>query len=244
LKINIKRKDNQQLLSALPEHRQDSMLLDWFEADFWRGQNKIVGQSKGRHITWFIQPPAAFDESEWVLRHYYRGGMIAKLIYDQFLYTGIRRTRSFREITLLNAMRELALPVPKPIGARVLKSGLFYRADLLMEKIDARDLVAHLTRSPLSAQVWQQIGRVIGRFHQQGIYHSDLNARNILIDPEHKIWLIDFDRCEMRVPKSKWQQQNLQRLQRSLIKEKSLSNSLHFEQSDWDSLLLGYRKGD
>ncbi|MGM0648706.1 MAG: lipopolysaccharide kinase InaA family protein, partial [Bacteroidota bacterium] len=47
--------------------------------------------------------------------------------------------------------------------------------------------------------------------------HVDLNARNILIDPQHKPWLIDLDRCRLRRPGG-WQNANLNRLERSLHK--------------------------
>jgi 3-deoxy-D-manno-octulosonic acid kinase len=61
---------------------------------------------------------------------------------------------------------------------------------------------------------------MIKRFHQAGLDHVDLNARNILIDPHDKPWLIDLDRCRLRSP-GKWQKENLARLQRSLMKFES-----------------------
>jgi 3-deoxy-D-manno-octulosonic acid kinase len=58
---------------------------------------------------------------------------------------------------------------------------------------------------------------MIKRFHQAGLDHVDLNARNILVDPHGKPWLIDLDRCRLRAA-GKWQEANLSRLARSIQK--------------------------
>jgi len=213
---------------------------EWFDNDYWREKDAVIGQSKGRHVTWFVKPPQNAAESAWVLRHYYRGGLIAKITLDNFFYSGIKNTRAFKEISLLQTMREMNLPVPKPIGGCVQRKGLFYTADLLMEKIAARDLVAKLQVGRLAEKIWTKIGKTIAEFHQKGIYHADLNAHNILLDEEDKIWLIDFDRCEQRALNSSWQQQNLARLKRSFLKEKGLQTQLFFDDENWQWLLAGY----
>lgn len=218
-----------------------NMQACWFDENYWQQQGCIVGESRGRHITWFIQPPVNIDDCEWVLRHYYRGGLIAKITADQFVYSGLNKTRGFREIELLLAMREMRLPVPKAVGARIVRKGLFYRADLLMEKIDAKDMVAILKVSKLSDELWHSIGRVVALFHCHGIYHADLNAHNILMDDSNKVWLIDFDRCDKRPINSSWQQQNIQRLKRSLVKEKALFPDLYFSDKNWNSFIKGYQ---
>ncbi len=223
----------------LPSSR--NIQADWFDCNYWQQQNAIIGQSKGRHITWFIQPPQEIDDSVWVLRHYYRGGLIAKLTRDQFVYSGMEQTRGFREVSLLQTMLEMGLPVPKPIGARVSRKGLFYTADLLMEKIEGKDLVAKLKEGQLSEKLWNKIGKSIANFHQNGIYHADLNAHNILLDEAEQCWLIDFDRCEQRAIHSAWQQQNLERLKRSFVKEQGLHRQFYFDKNSWQCLLAGYQ---
>ena len=121
------------------------------------------------------------------------------------------------------------------------KSGLSYQADILTARItDAQDLVAVLSTSAVTEQMWQSIGRCIKAFHQQGIYHHDLNTHNILIDKHEKIWLIDFDRGEQRQPNKKWQQSNLDRLLRSFNKEKAKLSVFNWCADDWQLLLEGY----
>ena len=226
------------LLPKINKPLTDLLKNDWFEAAFWRHQNAITGQSVGRGITWFVK----FQDEYWVLRHYNRGGLVEKVLKDKYLFTGVKQTRCYQEILLLEQMYSQGLPVPKPIAARIVREGLFYRADLLIEKIhNSQDLFHHLQKAVLSERDWHIIGAMIAKFHQAGIYHSDLNAHNILVDEQHEFWLIDFDKCETRVVAERWQQENLERLHRSFRKEKELHATFYFEDQDWHWLIQGYQ---
>ena len=156
---------------------------DWFDIAYWQNANAVTGESRGRNITWFVD----YNQQNWVLRHYYRGGLIARFNNDSYLYTGLKKTRCYLELSLLQTMFEQDLPVPQPIAAKVVKHGLFYRADLLMKKIpNAKDLVACLSSSPLKEEQWHAIGKMVALFHKAGVYHSDLNSHNILLDKNDK----------------------------------------------------------
>ncbi len=217
---------------------EQAILNSCFDVSFWKDNNLLVGESKGRNITWFVQ--SNLTQLPWVLRHYYRGGLIAKLINDQYLYSSIKNTRVYKEIALLEKMLALGLPVPKPIAGKIQRKGLFYSADLLMEKLDARDLVALLKESKLNEPLWKNIGETIAEFHNQGVYHSDLNAHNILIDDNDKVWLIDFDKCETREESSAWKNDNMVRLKRSFEKEKKLFTSFNYNSDCWNVLKAAY----
>lgn len=216
----------------------DGITPQWFSADFWQQQDAIEGQSCGRYTTWFI----ASHQQHWVLRHYYRGGLIAKVCHDSYLFSGINHTRAVAELALLEQLYQEQFPVPKPIAAHVQRRGISYRADILIERIDnAADLVAILAKQTLTASQWQQLGQTLAKFHQRGVYHADLNAKNILFD-QQDFYLIDFDRGELRQPNKQWQQANIDRLLRSFNKEKNKLSSLNFSDSDWQQLMLGYMK--
>lgn len=222
-------------------------LRAWFSANFWREQQAITGQSKGRNTVYFVR----CGEQEWVLRHYYRGGLPGKLLRDLFFYTGVMKTRSFQELELLWRMYHLGLPMPKPIAAYQKKRGLTYQADILIERIPhSQDLFQCLQEQTLPAEQWHRIGATIARFHQTGVYHSDLNCHNILLQRAErcdKVWVIDFDRCEFRSP-GRWQVQNLERLHRSLEKEQqkfaAQAKPFYFNSADWQHLIQGYVAGD
>ena len=81
-----------------------------------------------------------------------------------------------------------------------------------------------------------RVGGMIRRFHQAGLDHVDLNARNILVDPSGAPWLIDLDRCRLRAA-GEWQEGNLARLERSLGKFLAKPSSVEL----MVRILLGYR---
>jgi len=213
-------------------------------AQYWQEKNAVTGSAQGRGTTWFVQYNSKNTEQEkhWVLRHYYRGGLIGKIINDSYLFTSHKNTRAEREFTLLAHMQELALPAPKPIAYRVTRRGLFYCADLLSSRIEnAQDLVAILSKQSISNDLWKKIGATIKRFHDNNIYHHDLNAHNILIDEQNNAFLIDFDRGEVKTSnQASWQQSNMARLQRSFLKELKQLPNFHWKMENWQLLLEGY----
>jgi 3-deoxy-D-manno-octulosonic acid kinase len=234
------------------------ILNQYFESDYWFSHQRIIGTSKGRNTTWFIQPYLKQKTPIWVLRHYYRGGFIARFLYDRYCYNGLKKTRVYQEMHLLSQMRALGLPVPQAIAGRVIQKGIFYQADLLMEKIEGKDLISVLKNQSITDDLWKKIGQTIAFFHQKGIDHSDLNARNIIIthskkndslntDPKlslknNGIYLIDFDCCHFRKNRTIWPLKNMERLYRSLKKELLKEPSLSFSERDWAVCLLAYKK--
>ncbi|MDP2562531.1 3-deoxy-D-manno-octulosonic acid kinase [Psychrobium sp. 1_MG-2023] len=211
----------------------------WFDAVYWQEQGKILGQSHGRNVTWFVGD----EQAPMVLRHYYRGGLIGKLINDAYLFSGLKSSRAYKEFTLLHQLEQLNLPACRAIAAQVVRNGLVYRADLLMKMVDGgRDLVAILTEAPLPCEQWQAIGETIALFHQHKVYHADLNAHNILLDGNDKPCLIDFDRGEIKATAGQWCQDNLDRLLRSFNKEKNKLDRFNFTSQNWDSLMRGYNR--
>lgn len=213
--------------------------VDWFEPEYWQAQQAVIGEALGRGTAWFLRQ----ENSEWVLRHYRRGGLVAKLLGDRYLWTGLEQTRAWREWLLLEAMSQAGLPVPQPLATRVRRQGLFYTADLLTVKIPATQSLTHcLEQGSLDKTSWQNIGQTIARFHQVGIYHADLNANNILLDEQQRVFIIDFDRGEKR-SSGAWEKANLDRLLRSLHKQQGLAGGqFHFSDSDWQALNAAYQQ--
>ena len=234
MSLNLQQSGNQWLLS----HQGEQVASAWFSPSYWQQQQQVLGQSHGRNVTWFVGQA----EQPMVLRHYYRGGLIGKLITDCYWFNGIENTRAYREFELLIALEKLELPACRAVAAQVTKSGLIYRADLLMKMVDGgQDLVALLTKAPLSEQQWSNIGATIADFHRARVYHADLNAHNILIDQQQQTWLIDFDRGEIKSQQGAWCQHNLDRLLRSFEKEHNKLETFHFNQHNWQTLLQAYQ---
>ena len=213
-----------------------------FSPAWWAEQGQMQGGAPGRGTTVFVRD----GERELALRHYQRGGMFGRLLGDRYLWTGLDNTRPWREWHMLAELYQQGLSVPRPVAARCVRRGLFYRADLLTERLPGQTLAQWLAEGPLAAGQAEAMGRCIRRFHRAGVFHADLNARNILLDEAGGVSLIDFDKGELRPPGA-WQQQNLARLRRSLEKFQRQSQqqnaSFHFNETVWQAILAGY-EGD
>lgn len=195
--------------------------------------------TEGRGTVVFFQ----YEGHNLVLKRYHRGGLLGKLIKDSYLYNGRSRSRMWREFLLLGQMRDLDLPVPRPVATRCLRtSWLSYQGELITEQIcDAKTLAETLCSQSLPEATWQMIGRMIRRFHQHRIDHADLNAANILLTVTGQTYLIDFDKCFIRPQHHhKWCQRNLNRLLRSLKKWQARQPVFYFDDRHWQALLQGY----
>jgi 3-deoxy-D-manno-octulosonic acid kinase len=214
----------------------DMAATDIFEPAFWAARGELVDVTHGRGSAWFIESAA----HHWALRHYRRGGFIARLSRDRYVWAGEERVRAFAEWRLLAALTELGLPVPKPIAAHYRRTGIFYRCDLITQRIaGAQPLSSMLGAAPLREGAWREVGLTVARFHAAGVDHADLNAHNILLDGHGAVSVIDFDRGRLRRPGA-WTSRNLSRLRRSLAK---ISRGLppdRFSDAAWRIFLAGY----
>lgn len=164
----------------------------------------------GRQAAWFVQ--GSFGHA--VLRHYRRGGLMARLSADKYVWSSAKATRSFAEFDLLHYMFERGLPVPRPLAAAYWRQGISYRAAILVARIPG---VRPLARA-LGDAVQSQVAAAIFAMHRAGVWHADLNAYNILLDEGGKVWLIDFDKGRKEVLSPERRRANLLRLRRSLVK--------------------------
>lgn len=216
---------------------QQFIQLSWFDETELAKQGAIIGQSKGRNTTYFFEK----DGKQFVLRKYYRGGLIGKLIKDSYIFTGYKYTRAYQELSLLRKMRKSNLPVPKPVAMKVERGFLTYRASIIIRLIKKSDDLFHvLMKRPLTKSEWQDVGRLIRTFHDQGVYHSDLNIHNILLNDKGKLWLIDFDKSKIIEPNHAVLDNNVQRLLRSLNKEADKHPDFCWKPEDWAWLMQGY----
>jgi len=195
-------------LAGLPDLRP-AALQRWFEPAAYGSQAAKVGQG-GRQAAWFVQGP--FGAA--VLRHYRRGGLVARYNESSYLWQGRERTRSWREFQVMSYLHHKGLAVPPVLAAAWWRRGLCYRAALMTRRLpDVSPLCQALERaSP------ERVAHEIARMHQFEVWHADLNAYNILLDANDKVWLIDFDRARQGALSRSQALDNLQRLRRSLVK--------------------------
>lgn len=207
-----------------------------FSPSYHAAQGMICGRATGRGTTYFLTA----GTGEWVLRHYRRGGLPAKIFRDLYLGTHPEHSRAWKEWRLLTNLYQRNFPVPRPVAAGTDISGFFYRCDLITERIsDVASLAELFNRGRMSEPLWHKVGACIRMFHDAGVYHADLNAQNILLDENQAVFLIDFDRCEIR-DSDWWKNSNLKRLHRSLSKLAARSVDGSVAERDWGQLMAGY----
>jgi 3-deoxy-D-manno-octulosonic acid kinase len=208
-----------------------------FDASYWQdkpGFSRIDG-GRGGSVKILI------DEQVAMLRQYLRGGLISRFLTDQYLWLGKSKTRPWKEWSILKLAKEAALPVPKPLGICVIRTGLYYRATLMTDFFeDTETLAESLTHNSLPQESWVQLGWLLKQFQVKGFRHADLNANNILMDHEGQFFVIDFDQAQIMTALGEWQWKPLYRLQRSLDKINRTSH-LHYGDDDWQSLMDGYQ---
>jgi 3-deoxy-D-manno-octulosonic acid kinase len=218
----------------------DEPTAQWFDVDWWRGRQRLRAMPGGRGGVTLLEAPGG----ACVLRHYHRGGWMTPLLGDRYLWTGHDATRSFAEFRLLAALRRRGLPVPAPVAARYVRRWPYYRADLITRLVEGAQTLAEVVRAgALDAALAERVGRLVARFHAQGVDHADLNAHNVLLAAD-ALWLIDFDRGEIRAGGTAWKLANLARLKRSLLKVGACNrDALRLDHEIWRPLMHGYEQG-
>ena len=188
-----------------------------------RGAIRIVGSVLGRVV----------------IRHYRRGGLVARFIGDWFAWTGAETTRPLREFRVTQQLHRAGLPVPEVVAARYVRSEVGYRADLATLLIDdAQTLAERLNDRAFAERFdWWALGALLSRFHAFGLWHADLNAHNVLVDGSGRMLLIDFDRARIVAPWSPKLHGNLDRLARSLRK---LGHGACVDGAPWQRFQDGY----
>lgn len=209
--------------------------MAWFEPRFWIARGSLVGNAGGRGAATIFEQA----DRRFLLRHYQRGGLAARVSKDRYLWWSEARTRPLAEMQLTLKLHAAGLPVPLPLAARYERQGRTYRADLITEFLpDTQTLARRLDEGEVGLPVWAAVGRCIRRFHDYGLCHADLNAHNILLRGE-QVFLVDFDRCSRRRP-GMWRDANLARLRRSLDALEDQRRERRFGEAEWQCLLAAW----
>lgn len=229
-------------------HKQDSLIIVYdadiirhpgeylFDPGHWEHQGALVGKAAGRGQVLFLDT----DFAQAVLKQYLRGGWAARVSRDRYVFSGYERSRPMMEFNMLEQLNSAGLPVPAPLAAICRREGKLYSGWLMTSRIvDAEPLADLVEVRGGDPGLWHKAGACIRRFHDFGVIHADLNARNILVGAGDSIHLIDFDRSRIRRKDPRACSANLRRLHRSLQKNwpESFRGAL---ESCWELLLEGY----
>lgn len=207
-----------------------------------------VSLLKGRNIIPCI--PIRGSNERMIIKHYEHGGLFRKITRDIFL----GNSRPFRELAILEAAGQKGIPVPEVLAARVDRIfGPFHKGEIVYKEIpDSANLLEYLKRLnerpmgeriSLKRKIINSLAQAIKKMHISGIYHADLNVKNVLIQNRGeapRIYLVDFDCSKIRknLP-LRVRIKNLARFNRSCEKWKASLTA-----TDKLRFFLSYFKGD
>ena len=208
----------------------EGALLEHGTLQRWAASRPEADTLEGRGTVLAVDAPARGPDgrSRWAVRHYMRGGAVAALLGDRYMKTATARPD--RELRASWASRRRNVPTPAVVAGSIYPAGpLHYRADLITELVpSARDLAAVLfgprgpDRNEDPSRALRTAGVLLGRTAAAGIYHPDLNAKNIVLEAGASsllAHLIDLDRCRVRAhARAKDEEAMRARLCRSLHK--------------------------
>ena len=158
-------------------YRQDSLLIvydaeqvqhpraDLFDPGYWDKRGCVTGEAVGRGSAWFIDAP--FGAA--VLRRYLRGGMMARISRDRYLFTGWARSRPVAEFRVLERLAAAGLPVAS--GPEMLLA----QGALSFELWTGRKAPVESMRRAMEAEMARRVERVgaIVAEHDGKITHQD-----------------------------------------------------------------------
>jgi len=186
------------------------------------------------------------DGTTALFRSYHHGGFFRSLTGKWFFSWP---PRPFRELIITEELRRRGFPTVEVLAACVEKiRGPFYRGWLVTRQLEgAQDLWAGLqngySESVGIETILKAVAASIRRMHREGIYHRDLNLKNILVRSSAvgvESHVIDFDKAilvlgQLPVPLA---QKNLDRLLRSI--RKLDPQRQYFSAARWDGFLEYY----
>ncbi len=146
--------------------------------------------------------------SDWVVRHYYRGGGM-RFLGDRYVvpsqtFLTSWKPRPFRELAISEELRALGFRTPSVAAAVVYPDGLFYRGDIATEFVDgsvelSEALYDQAARRTGRGTLLSEIRAMIDKLDAAGVYHPDLNAKNFLLTADasegDRLTILDLDQC-------------------------------------------------
>lgn len=127
------------------------------------------------------------------VKQYHRGGWIRHVVKNKYLKWG--GTRGLKEFEILQTVRNLGINAPEPL-VWVCRGNLVYSAWLVMRHITESQTLAHLSREneDLAGRAMKSTVAQMMTLVQNRILHVDLHPGNVIVDPEGKVYLLDFDK--------------------------------------------------
>ncbi len=159
-----------------PEHKN---IITNLVINFNKKSNKYIGRNK------------IFIYNNLVIRKYYHGGLLRKILNDNF--TTFKRFLNEFKIQLY--LNKINFPTVKAIGILVEKK-IFYKGYFITENFEnSIDFITYLKNYPKEdyVKIFFEMGKLSNLLHKLDIIHNDLHLKNFLVK-NNRTFLIDFDK--------------------------------------------------
>ncbi len=185
-----------------------------------------------------------------LIRAYRHGGALRRITGGLFFTWP---PRPFRELSITEELRRRGIPTVEVYGACMeAVVGPLYRGWLVTRELrGAQDLWAAfqsgLIRDLGVESSLRAVAKCLRSLHQEGVFHSDLNLKNLLVRREPdgvKGYIIDFDKAMLvlgNLP-PELAKRNLDRLLRSV--KKLDPDRKYFSPGYWNEFIQFYHEGD
>ncbi len=184
-----------------------------------------------------------------LIREYRHGGVLRSLTGNWFLSWP---PRPFRELAITEELRRRGVPTVEIYAACVARvAGPIYRGWLVSRELSGAQDLWMAVRSGFMTEVgsdalWHAVAASIRLLHRQGVYHRDLNLKNILVrreGSELRGYVIDLDRAMLTLGELSPQlaRRNLERLLRSM--RKLDPECKYFSRESWNEFVEYYHNG-
>jgi 3-deoxy-D-manno-octulosonic acid kinase len=186
------------------------------------------------------------DGTSALVRQCRHGGLF-RAVTGQWYFTW--PPRPFRELVVTEELRRRGVPTVEVLAAcAIQRPSIFYRGCLVTRELaDSEDFWSALQSGLVGRLGWETTLRAVAAsiraMHREGVYHADLNLKNILLRPDKNgvaSYLIDFDKAKLFLGElpTALATRNLDRLLRSTRKLDPQGN--YFSASAWEEFLDFY----
>ena len=146
---------------------------------------------------------------------------------NEILDKKIRMQRTIRESEIISDIKSFGIRSPLVYFVHPQKCEIYIQ---YMDGILVKDL-----SNPKIIKICEEIGRIVGLLHKNGIMHGDLTTSNFIVQ-KSKVFVIDFGLAQ-RTDKMEDHAIDLR-----LFKEILNSAHAHIMEKAWASFLKGYKK--
>ncbi len=125
-----------------------------------------------------------------------RGGLIRHFVTSK--YTRIGKTNNQVEFEYLKKVRKLGVNAPEPV-MYITQGFLFYKGFLITKEIkNSKSLVEISFEDEKRANlIIENLTKQMNILLDNKIHHVDLHPGNILVTPENKVYIIDFNKAHI-----------------------------------------------